>query len=146
MRTDFVRFSKNVICQTKGSGDEAGFDLYSTEEVLVPLSSVRMVPADIGFKIPKGYIGKIHSRSSFSMQFTDVGGGVTDLDYTGVVAVVFIYFSNRVFEIKKGQRFAQITFQKISSPTLRELPPFDDRTERNLDAFGFSGAECLRKF
>ena len=71
---------------------------------------------------------------------------MTDLDYTGVVAVVFINFSNRVFEIKKGQRFAQITFQKISLPTLRELPPFNDRTERNLGAFCFSGAECLRKF
>ena len=32
--------------------DTAGFDLDSTEEVLVAPSNVRIVPTDIGFKIP----------------------------------------------------------------------------------------------
>ena len=58
MRIDFVRFSKNAICPTKCSADAAGFDIYSTEEVLVPPSNVRIVPTDIGFKIPKGYLAK----------------------------------------------------------------------------------------
>ena len=89
MRIDFVRFTKNVICPTKGSADTADFDFYSIEEVLVPPSNVRTVPTDIGLKIPKGYFGKIHLRSSFAMQFTDFGGGVIDSDYRGHVAVVF---------------------------------------------------------
>lgn len=51
-----------------------------------------MVPTDTGFKIPKGYFGKIRSTSSFAMQFGDVGGGVIDSDYRGSVAVVFLNF------------------------------------------------------
>ena len=148
MRIDFDRFSKNEICPTKGSADAAGFDLYTTEEVLVPPSNVRIVPTDIGFKIPKGYFDKIPSRSSFAMQFTGVGGGVIDSDYRGPVAVVFFNFSNRVFEIEKGQRFSQIIFQKIASSTLTEVPAFDDRTECNLGALSSSGTsvECLKTF
>ena len=74
MRIDFDRFSKNEVCPTKSSANAEGFDLYSIEEVLVPPSNVRIVPTDIGLKIPKGYFGKIHLRSSFAMQFTDFGG------------------------------------------------------------------------
>ena len=48
------------------------------------------------------------------MQFTDVGGGVIDSDYRDPVAVVCLSFSNRVFQIKKGQRFAQIIFRRLN--------------------------------
>lgn len=67
MRIDFLRFSSNAICPTKGSADVAGFDLYSTEEVIVLPSSVRLISTDFGFEIPKGYFGKIHPRSSLAM-------------------------------------------------------------------------------
>ena len=36
MKIDFVRFNKNAICPTKCSANASGFDIYSTEEVLVP--------------------------------------------------------------------------------------------------------------
>ena len=67
-------------CPTKGLADAAGFDLYSVEDFIIPPSNVRVIQTDIGFKIPRGYFGKVHSRSSFTLQFTDVGGGVTDAD------------------------------------------------------------------
>ena len=84
------------------------------------------------------------------MQFTDVGGGVIDSDYRDPVAVTFVNFSNRVFEINKGCKFAvfeinkgckfaQIIFQKIPTPTLREVLIFNDRTQRDQDSFGSSG-------
>ena len=82
-------------------------------------------------KIPKGYFGKIHSRSSSGMQFTDVGGGVIDSNARGPVSVVFFNFSSRYFEVKKRQRFAQIIFRKIPRPTLREVLAFDDKTQRD---------------
>ena len=59
---------------------KAPYDLYSTGEVIALPSNVRMIPTDVGFKIPKGYFGRIHARSSLAMQFTDVGGEVIDSD------------------------------------------------------------------
>ena len=73
-------------------------------------SSVRIVPTNIGFKIPKGCFCKIHSSSSLAMQFTDIGWAVIDVDFRDPVSAVFFNFSNRYFEVKKGQRFAQIIF------------------------------------
>ena len=105
-----MRFSNDAICPTNSSPDAAGFDLYSVEEVIVSPSSIRTVPPDVGFKIPKGYFGKIHCRSSFAMPFTDVGGGFIDSNYRGSVSVVFFNFSSRYFEVIKGQKFVQIIF------------------------------------
>ena len=102
MRIDFLRFSNYAIYPPKGSPDAAGYDLYSMEWVIVSPSSIRIIPTDAGFKTPKGYFGKIHIRSSFAMQCTDVGSGVIDSDYRGPVYVVFFNFSSRYFELKKG--------------------------------------------
>ena len=42
IRIEFVRFSKNAICPTKGSSDAAAFDLYSVEEVIIPLQMLEL--------------------------------------------------------------------------------------------------------
>ena len=47
MRIDFLRFSNNAIFPTKGSPNAAGFDLYSTEEVIVSPSGI--IPTDVVF-------------------------------------------------------------------------------------------------
>ena len=85
MKINFVKFSKDVICPTKGSVNAAGFDFYSVEDVIIP-------PSNVGFKIPKVYFRKVHARSSFGTQFKDVGGGVIDSDYRGRIVVVFFNF------------------------------------------------------
>ena len=138
MTVGFLRFSNDAICSTKGSPEAAGFDLYSTKEVIVSPCSLRMIPTDIDFKIHKGYFGKIHSRSSLAMQFTDVSGGIIDSDFRSPVSVVFFNFSRRYFKVIKGQRLAQTVFQKIAQQALRKVLIFDDRTQRHTGVFGSS--------
>ena len=93
MKIDFVRFSSAAIAPKQDTKDSAGFVLYSVGDVLVSPSSTKIIRTDIGFKIPRGYFGKIYSRSSFALRFTEVGGGVIDADYRGPVSVfVFVFF------------------------------------------------------
>ena len=138
MRIDFVRFRDAAICPTKGSSDASGFDLYSVEDVLLPPSTIKLLRTDIGFKIPRDYLGKIHRHYSFALRSTDVGGGVIDANYRGSVSVIFFNFSARLVEIEKGISFAQIIFQKIATPKLREVEKFTDNTQRNSGSFGSS--------
>ena len=81
MRIDFVRFSNAAICLKKGSFDVAGFGLYSLGDVLVPPSAGNIIHTDIVFNISRSYFGKIHSRSSIALRFTDVDVGVIDSDH-----------------------------------------------------------------
>ena len=59
MKIDFVRFSSAAIATTQGTKDSAGFDLYSVEDVHVCLNSTKIIRTNIGFKISRGYFGKI---------------------------------------------------------------------------------------
>ena len=140
MRIDFVKFSSAAIPPTKGSADAAGCDLYSVENVLVPPAMMKLIRTDIGFKISKGYFGKIHTRSSFALRFTDAGGGVIDAVYKGPVTVLFFNFSNKFIQIEKGMQFAQIIFQKTATQTL-EVEKFTDTTQKDTDLFGSTGID-----
>ena len=50
--------------------------------------------------------------------------------------MIFFNFSARFVEIEKETRFAQIIFQKVTNPTLREVQKFTDRTQRDRGSFG----------
>ena len=128
MIIDFSKFSNDAIKPTKHTPDSAGFDLYSTENILVAPSSVRIINTCIGFKTPRGYLGKIYARSSFAVRFIDVNAGVTDSEYRGPVCLLFFNFSNNNIEIEKGSCFVQIVFQKCARPSLREVGTFDARS------------------
>ena len=71
-----------------------------------------------------------------------MGAGVIDSYYRGLVAVVFFNVCNRVFEMNKGHRFAQIIFQNDDwCSSLREVLTFNDTTQRGQGSFG---SYCLK--
>ena len=137
---DFIKFANDAIEPTKGTPDSAGFYLYSTENILVAPSCVRIINTWIGFKIPRGYLGKIYAGSGFGVKFTDVFGGIIDANCRGPVCVIFFNFSNNIIEIEKGSRSAQIVFQKCALPRLREVETFDAKsTIRGQNGFDSTG-------
>ena len=62
MKIEFLSFSSSAITPTQGTKDLACFDLYSVENVIVPANSMKIIKTGIGFKIPRGYFGKIYAR------------------------------------------------------------------------------------
>lgn len=88
-KIDFVRFSSKALSPTQGTPRSAGYNLYSAEHICITLRSAKLLRTDIRFKFPCGYFGKIEARSSFALRFTDIGGGVIDADYRGLVEVIF---------------------------------------------------------
>ena len=95
MKIGFLRFSSSATTATQGAKDLTSFDLYSIENVIMPANSMKIIKTDIGFKIPKGYFGKIHARSSLVIRCTDVSGGVIDSDYRGPASVIFFNFCDK---------------------------------------------------
>ena len=144
MIIDFLKFSNDAVEPTKGTPDSSGFDLYSTDNILVSPSSVRIINTCIGFMIPCG--GKIYAHSSFAVKLTDTSAGVIDSDYRGPVFVLFFNFSNKIIEIE-GSPFPQIAFQKCACRSLREVETFNTRsTLRGQNGFGSTGLNFLFYF
>lgn len=106
--------SENAIAPTKGSQHAAGYDIYSSADYMIPAMGQGMVPTDVSFTVPVGTYGRIAPRSGLAVKHgIQTGAGVVDRDYTGEVKIILFNHSQRDFEIKKGDRVAQLILEKI---------------------------------
>ncbi|XP_072881012.1 deoxyuridine 5'-triphosphate nucleotidohydrolase-like isoform X1 [Hemitrygon akajei] len=135
----FAKLSENAYRPTRGSARAAGYDLYSAYDyVILPQDKV-IVKTDIQIALPPGFYGRVAPRSGLAAKhFIDVGAGVIDEDYRGNVGVVLFNLGKKSFEVKKGDRIAQLICERICYPELEELKSLDE-TERGAGGFGSSG-------
>lgn len=67
-----------------------------------------------------------------------MGAGVIDADYRGEVKVLLFNFGEEPFEVKAGDRVAQLIIEKIALTTLvKGFTP--DNTQRGAGGFGSTG-------
>ncbi|XP_032199535.1 deoxyuridine 5'-triphosphate nucleotidohydrolase, mitochondrial isoform X2 [Lutra lutra] len=139
MRLRFVRLSEHATAPTKGSARAAGYDLYSAYDYTLPPMEKALVKTDIQVALPSGCYGRVAPRSGLAAKhFIDVGAGVIDEDYRGNVGVVLFNFGKEKFEVKKGDRIAQLICERIFYPEIEEVQVLDD-TERGSGGFGSTG-------
>lgn len=139
MRLRFARLSENATAPTRGSARAAGYDLYSAYDYSVPPMEKALVKTDIQVALPYGCYGRVAPRSGLAAKhFIDVGAGVIDEDYRGNVGVVLFNFGKEKFQVKKGDRIAQLICERIFYPEIEEVQVLDD-TERGSGGFGSTG-------
>ncbi|KAM5337812.1 deoxyuridine 5'-triphosphate nucleotidohydrolase, mitochondrial isoform 2-T2 [Glossophaga mutica] len=139
LRLRFVRLSEHATAPTKGSARAAGYDLYSAYDYTVPPMEKALVKTDIQIALPAGCYGRVAPRSGLAAKhFIDVGAGVIDEDYRGNIGVVLFNFGKEKFEVKKGDRIAQLICERIYYPEIEEVQGLDD-TDRGTGGFGSTG-------
>ena len=68
----------------------------------------------------------------------DVGVGVIDADYRGPIGVILFNYSDVDYEIKVGDRIAQLIIEVIMTPNVEEVDDLDS-TARGSGGFGSTG-------
>ncbi|XP_053451017.1 deoxyuridine 5'-triphosphate nucleotidohydrolase, mitochondrial isoform X2 [Nycticebus coucang] len=135
----FARLSEHATAPSRGSARAAGYDLYSAYDYTIPPMEKAIVKTDIQIALPSGCYGRVAPRSGLAAKhFIDVGAGVIDEDYRGNVGVVLFNFGKAKFEVKKGDRIAQLICERIFYPEIEEVQVLDD-TERGSGGFGSTG-------
>ena len=97
----------------KATPDAAAYDLYAAENKKILPNSDAAVSLDLRIAIPKGFFGKIFSRSGlFLNNKITAKAGVIDSGYRGIVNVLLFNHSDEVFSVKflQRQRIAQVVF------------------------------------
>ncbi|CAI5450980.1 unnamed protein product [Caenorhabditis angaria] len=118
----FTKLNENAQMPTYGSLAAAGADLYRLQ-----------------LELPFGYYGRVAPRSGLAAKhFIDVGAGVVDSDYRGELKVLLFNFNETDFEVKKGDRIAQLVCEQIAHCTYEQVESLDD-TERGAGGFGSTG-------
>ena len=119
---------------------DAGFDLRSTEEVLMFDNAITAIPTGIHISVPKGYTGLVVPRSGQAKRGLTVANapGIVDSKYTGEVLVLAHNVSGDAIIIAKGERIAQmviVPYLDVEFEVVEEL----DATDRGDAGFGSTG-------
>ena len=70
MKIKFRKFSPHAVEPFFTTVGSACYDLSSAEEIMISPRFCHCIKIDIDLPIPKGYFGKIHTRSSWAKKFT----------------------------------------------------------------------------
>jgi dUTP pyrophosphatase len=134
------RLVQDATIPTRGSSGAVGYDLYSVDEVVVSPSQRALVGTGVAVILPMNVYGRVAPRSGLAVKHgIQVGAGVVDPDYRGEIKVVIFNQGDKHFEIKKGDRIAQLVLERCETPDVREIESLDE-TDRGSGGFGSTGA------
>lgn len=122
---------------------DAGMDLFSVEEQVIPAKAWRLVKTGLQIELPAGTEGQVRPRSGLALKhgITVLNSpGTIDEGYRGEVGVVLINHSDVDFTIEKHMRIAQLVVQLVPQVTLVEVSDVTE-TERGAQGFGSSGVK-----
>jgi dUTP pyrophosphatase len=130
---------ENVRLPTRGSDGAVGYDLYSDEDVTIARGARALISTGLAVVLPVGTYGRVAPRSGLAVKHgIQVGAGVIDPDYTGELKVLLFNHGDDVFEVKRGDRVAQLVLERCETPEVEEVHVVED-THRGAGGFGSTG-------
>lgn len=124
---------------------DAGMDLYVVEDKTIQPNETTIIPTGLKMIIPQGYEVVVRPRSGMSVK-TKIrianAPGTIDSNYRGEVGVIIDNIGTEPYEIKQGDRIAQIVMQKVPKMSFQlvETKTIEENsTERNENGYGSSG-------
>ena len=108
--------------------------------VLKPMQRV-LVPTGLRIELPFGCEAQIRPRSGLALKhgITVLNSpGTIDADYRGEIQVLLVNLSDLPFEIKQGERIAQMVVARYERVQWVEVTELSD-TQRGEGGFGHTG-------
>lgn len=133
-----MRLSEDATLPTRAHPDDAGLDLYSAADVLLPPMGGAMARTGIALALPPQHVGLVADRSSMAKRGVKTAGGVIDAGYRGEIHIVLRNLTQEEILLKKGERIAQLLILPIATPAVKEVEKLDE-TQRGAKGFGSSG-------
>ena len=128
--------------QTKGA---AGLDLLAALDVQTPMTLAPgarvLVPTGLIIELPPGYEAQVRPRSGLALNYGVTvlnSPGTIDCDYRGEVRVILANLGQAPFEIRRGERIAQLVVSPVTHAELIEVIAVTE-TARGAGGFGSTG-------
>lgn len=123
------------------SAGAAGMDIVSAEDVMIAAGARHAVATGFAVAIPEGYEIQVRPRSGLALKhgITCLNTpGTIDSDYRGEVKVILANLGDAPFEVRRGERIAQLVPAAVQ-PAILDLVDDLDATTRGAGGFGSTG-------
>ena len=138
-----TRLDKSLSLPQRAQPGDAGLDLYAAIDATLEAGGGRaLVPTGLAISIPDGYAGFVQPRSGLALKHGVTclnTPGLIDSGYRGELKVILVNTDpSQSYEVKKGERIAQLVIQKVAQTRLKEVDELPS-SSRGEGGFGSSG-------
>jgi dUTP pyrophosphatase len=140
MIVKIVNNSDNALPQYETNGS-AGLDVRSAENGLLKPGEFKLITTGICVEIPYGYEIQVRPRSGLAKNYGVTvlnSPGTIDADYRGEIGVILINHGQYDFEVKSGDRIAQLVLCPIERINWMAVGSIGG-TKRGDKGFGSTG-------
>ena len=121
----------------------AGMDIHAMLDEVVSLhpGERRLIPTGLKIELPEGFEAQVRPRSGLALKYGVTvlnTPGTIDSGYRGEVGVILANFGDVDFQVRKGDKIAQIVIAPVTQPEIAETEIVDE-TDRGDGGFGSTG-------
>lgn len=127
------------------TAEAAGVDLCAAvpegAPLTVPPGARVLIPTGLAMALPAGFEAQVRPRSGLALKHGVTvlnSPGTIDSDYRGEVQIILINLGVEMFEIRRGERIAQMVIAPVVQAQF-ELADSLDETARGAGGFGSTG-------
>ncbi len=120
---------------------DAGFDLFSIEEKIIPSGESALIRTGIQIELPKNTEAQVRPRSGLALNHSVTvlnSPGTIDEGYRGEIKVILINHGKKDFKVEKHMRIAQMVIAPVANVHMHEVQELSDSI-RDTGGFGSSG-------
>jgi dUTP pyrophosphatase len=129
----------------KANSTDSGWDVYSPFAVTLTPNKPVIVKTGLRCRLPEGFELQVRSRSGLATKgvFVMNSPGTIDTGFRNEIGVILCFVSpdtlNATFEIKPGDRIAQLVPAKVQDVTFSQVDSVSTDTDRGTGGFGSTG-------
>lgn len=148
-----IKLDEGAKMPTKAYSTDAGFDIYSREDKVVPARGSAIFDTGVHIDLPRFAVnsggafsfsmkfltaGLLASKSGLNVKHNITSEGVVDIGYDGGIVAKLYNHGDTDYEVKKGDKISQLLIVPIL-PVKLELVDELKGGERGNNGFGSSG-------
>lgn len=143
MTLAFKRIHPEAVLPAYAHESDAGMDIRSVAEVVIPARGRALVPTGLVVLLPPNYEAQVRPRSGLALKsgITVLNTpGTIDAGYRGEIGVILFNTTDADFAVHKGDRVAQIVIAPVTRVEVVETDAIEE-TDRGSGGFGSTGAK-----
>ena len=133
-----IKLDKGAFVPTRAHDTDAGADLRSPIDAVVPARDSRVIDTGVHIQLPHGYVGMLKSKSGLNTKHGITSEGVIDEGYTGSIKAKLYNHSDKPYVIVRRDKITQLVIVPCEYVQF-DLVDYLEDSERGSDGFGSTG-------
>lgn len=134
-----VKLDEGAIAPKRMHNTDAGLDLFSKEDRIVPARAHAIFRTGVHVQLPHGTCGLIVSKSGLNVHHDITSTGLIDEGYTGEICVKLYNHGYNNYFVHTGDKISQLVILPCLYEDVEIADELDGNTERGSHGFGSTG-------